>query len=91
MIRPATDRQVLVLSLIARQGGTGAVTVPAAELRALLARLEHAETGIDPLPVRIDFGTSGRPLAIDLGTGRPSSSFDTRFSRDRLTVYRTLP
>ena len=65
MIRPATDRQVLVLALIARQGGTGAVTVPAAELRALLARLEHAETGIDPLPVRIDIGapvTGHRPL-----------------------------
>lgn len=65
MIRPATDRQVLVLSVIARQGGAGPVTIPAAELRALLARLDHAETGIDPLPVRLDIGApviGARPL-----------------------------
>lgn len=69
MIRPATDRQVLVLSVVARQGGNGQVTVPAPDLRALLARLERAETGLDPLPVRVDVGgpALGFPVHQSLG------------------------
>lgn len=56
MIRPATDREVLLLTITARRGGNGNVQVPAPALRALLARLDHAETGINPLPIRVDFG-----------------------------------
>lgn len=55
-IRPATDRQVLFLRLAARAGGDGAIQVPAAEVRALLARLDLAETTAEPMPVRLDVG-----------------------------------
>lgn len=74
MIRPATDRQVLILRLAARSGGDGAVHVPAADLRALLARLDHAEHRPDPVPIRLDSGQHSAVLdawANDLNAGRP--------------------
>ncbi len=71
MIRPATDRQVLFLRLAARAGGDGAIQLPAADVRALLARLDHAEHQPEPMPVRVDIGQH-RPLAIDLATNRPT-------------------
>lgn len=78
MIRPATDREVLMLRLAALRAGGGPANVPGPALRALLARLSIAES-YDYLPAPSGVVIpAGQRLRIDLATGRPASSHDRR-------------
>lgn len=80
MIRPATDSEVLAVRVAAARGGDGTVTIPADRLRALLARLDAAESfdGAALAPTSVVLGAGPPRLRIDLATGRPASAHDRR-------------